>query len=63
MAKRETEGLVTRFFLNFYVEAFDLLVQGGERYAEAVGGFGLVPVKFLQHLSDDPPLAFFDDVK
>jgi hypothetical protein len=30
---------------------------------EAVGGFGLVPAAFFQHVGDDAPFALFDDLE
>src|SRR5581483_5611092 len=45
------------------VQTFDLLIQGGEWNAEALGGFGLVPVALFQHVHDDAALAIFHDVE
>ena len=45
------------------VEALDLLVQGGERDLEVLGGFGLVPVAALQAVGDDAALDLFHQVE
>src|SRR5208337_537222 len=49
--------------LDLDAQALDLLVQGGQRNAELLGGFGLVPAAFFQHVGDDAPLAVFHDLK
>ncbi len=45
------------------IEPLDLLVQRGKRNVEALGGFGLVPVAFFQHVDDHAALAVFNDVE
>src|ERR1035438_4159307 len=47
--------------LDLSIQALDFLVQGGEWNAEAVGGFGLVPAAFFQHVADDAAFAVFND--
>ena len=44
---RDSFRLLSAFFADFDVEALDLLVEGGERDAELLGGVGLVPVAAL----------------
>jgi hypothetical protein len=44
-------------------QAFDLLVQGGKRNQKAFGSFGLVPTRTLQHVDNDAPLDFIDDLE
>src|SRR5208337_1870815 len=48
---------------DLHIQPFDLLVKRRERDAEAVGGFGLVPAAFFQHVADDTAFAVFDDVE
>src|SRR5580698_9164404 len=50
-------------FLDFDIQPLDLLIQGREGDMEALGGVGLVPATFLQHVGDDAALAIFHDLK
>src|SRR5690242_12351196 len=43
---------------DFNVQPLDLLVERRQRDPEALRGLRLVPVALLQHVGDDPPLAF-----
>ena len=47
--------------LDLNIQALDFLVQGREWNTKSVGGFGLVPAAFFQHVADDAALAVFDD--
>jgi hypothetical protein len=55
--------LVAVSLLDLYVEAFDLLVEGGERDTEVFGGFGLIPVAALEPVSYDASLDLFHQVE
>src|ERR1700675_1348848 len=44
-------------------EALDLLVWRRKRDLESLGGFGLIPVRALEHVHDDSPLHFFENFK
>ena len=55
--------LFPALFADFDVEALDLLVEGGERDAELLGGVGLVPVAALELFDDDAALDDFEDVE
>ncbi len=45
------------------LQAFDFLVEGGERDLEALGGFGLAPVGAVEHIEDDAALARLHNLK
>src|ERR1035438_557392 len=47
--------------LDLNIQALDLLVQRRQWNAESVGGFGLVPAAFFQHIADDAAFAVFND--
>src|SRR5438270_2579935 len=51
------------FSLDLDIQPFDFLVQSGEWNAEALGGFGLIPVALLQHVGDDPTLTILNDIE
>jgi hypothetical protein len=44
-------------------QAFDFLIQGGERNQEAFGSLGLVPTRTLQHVDNDAAFDFIDDLE
>ncbi len=57
-------GFASRLvFLDVYGEAFDLLIESGEGHAKALGGVGLVPGAFFQHVEDDAALALLHDLE
>src|ERR1019366_6197065 len=56
-----TVPVLAVLLLDLNIQALDFLVQGGEWNAEAVGGFGLVPPAFFQHIADDAAFAVFND--
>src|ERR1019366_4613147 len=53
--------VVPVLLLDLNIQALDFLVQSGEWNAESVGGFGLVPAAFFQHIADDAAFAVFND--
>ena len=55
--------LLSALFANLNVEAFDLLVEGGERDVELLGSVGLVTVTALELFNDDAALDVFEDVE
>jgi len=58
-----TSFLVAGAFADLYVEALDLLIEGGEWDLEELGGFGLVPVGTLEAVGDDAALDLFHEVE
>src|SRR4029077_7469390 len=56
-------SLSPRLLLDLDIQAADFLIQRGERDFEVLGGLGLVPVAFFQHVGDDAPLHVFHDFK
>ncbi len=49
--------------LDLDVQPLDLLVQGGERHMETLGGLRLVPSAALQHGGNHPTFAVFHNLK
>src|SRR3979411_1105150 len=42
-------------------QALDFLIERGQRNHEALGGFGLIPTRALEHVDDDAALDFIHD--
>src|ERR1700749_3383073 len=55
--------LFLRFLAYLDVQPLDLLIQGGERDAELLGGFGLVPVGAFELVDDDAALDVLENVE
>src|SRR5215469_2972665 len=55
--------LFPALLFNLDIQSLDFLVQCGQRYAEALGRFRLVPATLFEHVNDDLALAFLDQFK
>ena len=44
-------------------QALDLLIQRGKRDEKALRGFRLIPAGALEHIHDDAPFDFVDDLE
>ena len=55
--------LLSALLVNLDIEALDLLVEGGERDAELLGGVGLVSVAAIELFDDDAALDVFENVE
>src|SRR5579862_18793 len=51
------------FFLDFYIQAADFLIERGEWHLEVLGSLGLIPVTLFEHVDDNAPLDIFYDFK
>ena len=57
------QGLIARTLFDFDIEAFNLLIEGGEGNLEVLGRFGLIPVAAFEAVGDDATLDLFHEVE